>query len=100
MGLGLHGSLAATMTAMAPVLVFVVPGHVTALLPSVEEKCVRVLPLKWPIARGNSSFISLLKLTRNLFYPHTEFKMRVIPKNHALKVLDDLHVQEPYSAEE
>lgn len=63
MGPGLHGSLAATMTAMAPVLVFVVLGHVTVLLPSVGEKCVKVVLLKWPIAQGNCSFSSLLKHT-------------------------------------
>lgn len=46
MGPGLHGSLAATMMAMAPVLAFVVLEHVTALLPFAGERCVRVLPLK------------------------------------------------------
>lgn len=59
MGPGLGGSLVATMMAMAPMLAFVVLGHVTALLPFVGGKYVKVLPLKWPTAQGNRRFSSL-----------------------------------------
>lgn len=105
---GLHGSLAPTMMAMALVLAFVVLGHVTALLPSVGAKCVRVLPLKWPTAQGNGSFSSLYLLLKHtsasayaehfIFFLILNLKCPVIPKNCPLKVLNDLHIQELYSA--
>lgn len=108
MGPGLSGSLVATMMAMAPVLAFAVLGHVTALLPSVGGKYVKVLPLRWPTAQGKRRFSSLYLLLKRssasayaeylIFFLILNLKCPVIPKNCPLKVLDDLHRQELYSA--